>query len=313
MFLLITLFEVFSRTRNIEVRSGESTVGGNLPQNLVIADKELGYTLNPSFNATEVEMHGDFVVEVTINLEGYRDFERNLSSCKMFIIGLGDSFTYGEGVMLNETYLALLEKQLNDNNPSFNNYSICIIKAGVPGYGIHQMIALYEKIHDSYNPKIVLLAYIEGDISRIQNGFVEFTGWTVAEAWLPVLQSCPNGYLTIKKKYFNGIHHSLYCHSYSYRFLMSKQITKSILNLIVPDEVPPFFSVERKSADEYFLDLKNSTTGKNTTLIILPFCQENVSLSSFSMRIILLIIPLLVSHHGTFYMINIGMQKVIRK
>lgn len=281
LFLLVVLFESVSRYLNLEIRSGEAAVGGNLPRNLVIPDKELGYTLNPSFNTTEVEMHGDFVVEVTINSEGYRDFERNLSSCNMFIFGLGDSFTYGEGVMLNETYLALLERYLNYNHTNPNNYSICIIKAGVPGYGIHQMARLYEKIQDIYNPKIVLLGYIEGDISRIQNGFVEFSGWTVAEAWLPVLQSCPNGYLTIKKKYFNDFHYSLYCHSYSYRFLMSRQITRSILNLLLPDDVPPPFSAERKSAEDYFLDMKDSAIQENITLIILPFCQENVSLSSF--------------------------------
>jgi hypothetical protein len=97
-----------------------------------------------------------------------------------------------------------------------------------------------------------------------------------------VLQSCPNGHISSKKKYLNKVHHFLYCNSYSYRFLLTKKITNVVLNIIFPDEVPPhFFSATRKSAEEYFLDIQNTSKQYNSTLIILPFCQENVSLSNF--------------------------------
>lgn len=280
-FLFLIIFEVVSRSFNINFRREEAILGGYHQRNLVIADHDIGYRLRPSFNSKEINQLDDFIVDVDINSQGFRDFERNLSQCSSFIIGLGDSFTFGDGVMLNETYLALLEKKLNNNSIDINRYTTCILKAGVYGYGLHQMIGLYEKIHDIYKPKIVMLGYIPADISRIQNGFVELNGWSVAEAWLPVLNPCQNGYIEIEKKYFHKFNHFLYCNSYSYRFFESNKITKPVFNILVPTAVPPVFHSNRKTPEEYFLDLKRITKQDNSTLIIFPFCQEDTSFSVF--------------------------------
>lgn len=278
---LILLFEIASRYLHLDLKREEAVLGGNHPRNLIIPDKDVGDTLNPGFNSTEVSIFGEFTVDVNITSQGYRDFERNLTNCTTIFLGFGDSYTFGEGVMLNETYLALLERALNEKSTYPNNFSVCIIKAGVPGYGLHQMAGLYEKIEETYKPKMIFVGYFTSSLKRITNGYVERNGWPVAEAWLPVLQPCPNDYIFIKKKYFNDLHYSLYCHSYTYRLLASNRATRRIFTILFPDQVPPPFSAGRKTPEEYFLDMKDRASQKNTTLIVFPFCQENVSLADF--------------------------------
>lgn len=115
------------------------------PQGLYINDPDLGYVPNPNFKG---RMKGfEFSPIIKINSQGFRDCEVCLKN--NVIIGLGDSYTMGYNVALDDTYLKKIEKRLN----------IKAINGGVGGYGTKQELIFYKKFGSRYNPSLVLLGY----------------------------------------------------------------------------------------------------------------------------------------------------------
>ncbi len=95
----------------------------------------------------------------TINEFGFRG---EYDSSKKSIIFLGDSFIFGYCLRDNEILTYNLKKVLK------NNFScdIELINAGVPGYGIKNMIDLYNKKFKNYSSKYIILNIIKEDILR---------------------------------------------------------------------------------------------------------------------------------------------------
>src|SRR5262245_20239427 len=54
------------------------------------------------------------------------------------ILTLGDSYTFGSGVADDETFSAVLEKELGPER-------VEVVNAGVPGYGIFQFVELFRR------------------------------------------------------------------------------------------------------------------------------------------------------------------------
>ena len=79
------------------------------------------------------------------------------------VLVVGDSFTFGEGVQLEETFTARLERAfaVRPNVPAFVN-------AGVPGYGTVEEAARLPSLLDRYEPKAVLLVAIPNDAIPLQ-------------------------------------------------------------------------------------------------------------------------------------------------
>jgi hypothetical protein len=98
---------------------------------------------------------------VKINSDGIRDKEYSLNKPKdtYRIAVIGDSFTFGDGVLLNETFVKLLEKRLNQNP----DLKYEVINFGVYGYGIKEIKEFYEYKVKKYNPDLVLYAYFPND------------------------------------------------------------------------------------------------------------------------------------------------------
>lgn len=144
------------------------------PRNLFIPDAKAGYRLNPLFKSKNDL--GEFNYDIYINLDGFRDVGADFKQeGKIHILGLGDSFTFGTGVNLQDTYLKQLEKLID----SKNNLKCGVINAGVPGYGTRQELELYKKIFPIYKPNIVLIGftvyndpYDNVHDYTVQNGFL---------------------------------------------------------------------------------------------------------------------------------------------
>lgn len=101
-----------------------------------------------------------------INPQGFRDrkdFNRtDLNSAKVRVMILGDSFVYGAN-RASENLPSQLQSKLHDRYEIFN--------LGVPGWGIDQMYLAYEQYKDLIRPNVVILAFIDVDVSRVLEAY----------------------------------------------------------------------------------------------------------------------------------------------
>ncbi len=113
-----------------------------------------------------VTRHWD--VRIHINQEGFRDREPAVRSTAAPVMGLGDSFAFGWGVNLEESYLYRLEERLNQRR------AIRVVKTGTPGAGPGDQLRLLETIWDRYRPQLVILGFFVGnDFADVQMGGLE--------------------------------------------------------------------------------------------------------------------------------------------
>ncbi|OGW83294.1 MAG: hypothetical protein A2Z83_04610 [Omnitrophica bacterium GWA2_52_8] len=89
--------------------------------------------------------------EIHTNAAGFRgerNYAENKNSGGPRILAVGDSFTFGFGVADSETF----SRRLEERNPALE-----VLNAGVPGYGIDQVLMLYREIGRKYHPDVVLV------------------------------------------------------------------------------------------------------------------------------------------------------------
>lgn len=97
-----------------------------------------------------------------MNSHGLRDHEysREKAPGVFRIVGLGDSFTFGTGVRLEDTYLKRLEQRLTTLNSS-QKYEV--INAGVGSYDTCQEVAFFKSKAIQYNPDLVMIGFFLND------------------------------------------------------------------------------------------------------------------------------------------------------
>lgn len=139
------------------------------PRYIYVSDEYTGFRLRSNFSKKFKTL--DFAVSYNITEQGFRDtrvFQKEKSNFR--IIGLGDSYTFGIGVEVQDTYLKLLE----------NKDTIDVINTGTSGYGtIHQLNLLKYHLKD-YEYDLVILLFCDNDpidnlegISReVYNGYL---------------------------------------------------------------------------------------------------------------------------------------------
>ena len=145
IFIFLIIFEII-------LRLTAQVPSYYYPRNLFIADKELGYKLKPNFQA--VQTLGEYKYMIKINSNGLRDREYG-SKGSFRILALGDSFTFGTGLEMEYTYLAVLEGLIN----SSGKLKCEVIKSGVPGYGTEQEFVYLKSFGLKYKPDIVLIGF----------------------------------------------------------------------------------------------------------------------------------------------------------
>jgi len=108
------------------------------------------------------EIHGSIV----INSKGLRDVERDYQrNSKFRILGLGDSFAFGHGVELEESFLYITEELLN---AKFEN-GLEIVKAGSPGVGPDTYLNYLSLEGYRFNPDLVLVnIFLGNDIDNLK-------------------------------------------------------------------------------------------------------------------------------------------------
>ena len=132
----------------LRIRYGEASlpneIGGGYPAHLVMPDEKMGFTLRPGFRGKQlVPAHAD--VEIRINSQGLRDYERELPPSAEPIIVLGDSFIFGHGVAFQEIWPTLLENKLREKVSQ-----TYVIKGGVFGFGWRQYYQQYQRLAQDF-------------------------------------------------------------------------------------------------------------------------------------------------------------------
>jgi len=119
-------------------------------------DDPVGYSLRPGASRL-LCTGGAYTVRDRINSLGLRDVERtyeNPSGAGRILL-LGDSFTFGQGVPMDDCFARRMERELG---------GVQVINAGVPGYGLDQEYLLYKDRAYKFGAEVVLLVFFINDL-----------------------------------------------------------------------------------------------------------------------------------------------------
>jgi hypothetical protein len=114
------------------------------------------------FQGTVVELDTTYI---KINSDGYRGqlYPKEKPEGVYRIVVLGDSFTFGQGLNITDTFTHILEEILN-NKSNIMNYQV--INLGVPGYSLYQNVEILEDKGIDYSPDLLILSYLANDIEN---------------------------------------------------------------------------------------------------------------------------------------------------
>lgn len=121
-------------------------------------DPEIGAVLRP--NAVARNWGPEFDTTVRINGQGMRmdhDVAVERTPGVRRILLLGDSFTFGHGVSIQDRFGDRLERALPDTE---------VLNLGVPGYGTDQQYLLYLREGVKYHADVVILCYFTANVWR---------------------------------------------------------------------------------------------------------------------------------------------------
>ncbi|MDJ1184338.1 SGNH/GDSL hydrolase family protein [Roseofilum casamattae] len=134
---------------------------GTPPANFFQTDEDLGWTHQPGVSGWWIA-EGEAFIEISST--GLRDREHSLAKPdNTFRIAiLGDSFSEGLQVPLEQTYWSLMEQSLA-TCPQLQNQTVEVINFGVTNYGTGQQLLRLRRDVWNYDPDLVLLAVFTGN------------------------------------------------------------------------------------------------------------------------------------------------------
>ena len=149
-----------------------------------------------------------------VDSSGLRSNGRSISAPGRPILAIGDSFTFGDEVADEETWVAALERRLNKR----------VLNAGVSAYGVDQAVLRAERLLDEYQPDIVILSFVSDDINR-----TEFDYFPYGRGWKPYFELV-NGSLSLRnvpvpqtpRPVPFAVLRDAFGHSYFARFVLSR-------------------------------------------------------------------------------------------
>jgi len=98
-------------------------------------------------------------------IRGNVEYNYNKNNDKTRILILGDSFTFGDECNDNETYPYYLQQIMPEAE---------VMNFGVHGYGHDQMLVYFKEEGRKYNPDIVMVGFMNGDIERNMLSFRDY-------------------------------------------------------------------------------------------------------------------------------------------
>jgi len=111
---------------------------------------------------------------IHINGDGFRDndysLEKKVGVLRIMVVG--DSFTFGMGVNLEDTYSKQLERLLNDTTTTSE-----VINGGVIGYGLWQYLETLKRKIIPYKPDLVILGLFTNDMLTSFSPYKHLENW----------------------------------------------------------------------------------------------------------------------------------------
>lgn len=118
----------------------------------------LGY--KPVGNYEGVWTTVEFSTPIQTNSLGFRGDELSPKAPGIFrALGLGDSFTFGAAAPLEQTYLKVLERRLNEGEPG----AFQVVNAGVEGYGPQHYLQYLKESGLALAPDLVTIGFYVGN------------------------------------------------------------------------------------------------------------------------------------------------------
>ena len=150
-----------------------------LPKGLHLPDKILGSRMAKNFNG--IHKQEEFRVSINTSSLGIRYRELSEKNKGVFRIAcLGDSFAFGFGVEVKQTYSALLEKDLNSGTTDINKkLKYEVINTATVGWGTIDEFNFLKENEAFIKPDLVILLFFVGNdfwdnlnsIERIKEGY----------------------------------------------------------------------------------------------------------------------------------------------
>ena len=112
------------------------------------------------------------------------------------ILAVGDSFTIGTGLDIEQSWPEQLEELLNQDSKDGKRKRV--LNAGVPGYSIRQIRLQAEELllKEKLLPKKIIVGLYTSRYWRVQNPYVLHHGMIVMQSKIPSMKILQNGYLT---------------------------------------------------------------------------------------------------------------------
>jgi len=123
------------------------------------SDPVLNIRVVPNYNRkNRCQEYSTLIQTNSIGLRDREYPEHDLAHFRILV--LGDSFTFGIGVNLEDTYLKVLEKRLNEEYPG---KKFEVINCGVPGVGTDYEYHFLKDIGIRFKPDLVLVGFFIGN------------------------------------------------------------------------------------------------------------------------------------------------------
>jgi len=126
------------------------------------SDSKYGYILKSNFHQEYHYLNSNFIMDVKTNSKGHRYNEyvnsafENKNIRKILLIG--DSFTFGHGINIQDHFGVRLENLLNkSDSPSI------VINTGVGGWGTLQATSYAKDNFARFNPDVIVYTFCEND------------------------------------------------------------------------------------------------------------------------------------------------------
>ena len=155
----------FLNWRKLKKKFGTTTY----PSSFDFPDPLLGWKVRANANVRHVKPNF-YDISIQTNKFGLRGiYPATLTKPKGIVrIGVfGDSQTFGETVNNNETYISLLNRDLQNHNAEVLNF-------GVRGYGTDQMLLYFEQEAGNYDLDTIILAFAFFHIRRNTTSFLYY-------------------------------------------------------------------------------------------------------------------------------------------
>lgn len=149
------------------------------PQGMYVEDEAVGYVLKPGFSG--VLARPEFHYRFNIDQVSQRGADPRAPKANSFrVVCLGDSFTWGFGVVDEDLFTSRLERALAQRFPERD---VQVINAGVPGYGTADQLRFLLSRGAALDPDLVIVQFLP-DNDFIENRAAAKGNVEVRDGWL---------------------------------------------------------------------------------------------------------------------------------